>query len=184
MVKSDESAATMRGGTGGPQTDYIMDPIYVSPKCDPLTSIDWCDEGDDDGGACVTGSEPVDPAYDAVYVSGCAGLGGGGGGGAVGGQETPGEDECNPQYDPECNQPLTSSDSTMLRKAFAKHIRAASQFTDPAKAQQCAALKNEFDRLLAAGIVFRGGFEAGPNDPNGTSQHVRRLRSGFQDDAF
>jgi hypothetical protein len=77
--------------------------------------------------------------------------------------------ECNPQYDPDCNKPLTSADSTTLRSGFQKHIN--TQFTDPAKAAQCKQLKDEFDRLMASGNVYRGAYDTPPNDPH-TAVHV------------
>jgi hypothetical protein len=110
-----------------------------------------------------------DPEYAAL--SGC---GGSSGGGYTPPPPPPDPDvpgDCNPQYDPDCNQPLTATDLSTLRNAFSVHIKPATQFTDPAAAEQCRQLKAEYDRLMTTGKVFRGGFDTPDNDPH-TSVHV------------
>ena len=161
------------------------DPIIVIvPRCDPWMSLDWC-EGE--GGNCAS-SQPVIGYPDAYLgVSSCIDGGGGGGSGdgrlPGGGGTTPKPNPCpdygctpppttcNPQYDPDCNQPLTAQDTATIRTAIQRHMKPASQFTDPVAAQQCAELMNEFNRLYQAGNVFRGNSDTPPNDPL-TDQHV------------
>jgi hypothetical protein len=145
----------------------------IPPECDF-----WSDTScEDEGGDCMAFAD----AYDSSAIQGCGAGGGGampgpgpgGGGGGGGGGTTqptdPEDPQCNPQYDPDCNQPLTSADSTTLKNGFALNLN--TQFTDPAKAEQCRQMKAEFDHLMAAGNVFRGQFDTPENDPH-TAVHV------------
>lgn len=164
-------------GTGR-SSDYILDPIVVigdPNECDPWMSLSWCSGG---GGTCMSSDTVFDPEL--VTMAGCT-IGGGGGGGTGGGTggggggttqpADPDNPPCDPRYDPECNQPLSTKDKTTIATAKQRHLRPASQFTDPAKAQQCAQLSAEFDRLYSTGSVFRGGTETAEGDPL-TPTHV------------
>jgi hypothetical protein len=133
--------------------------------CDPWMELDWCQGG---GGNCMYSTpNPGDPHSTGTMGCGLGGGGGGGGGGSGGGGGyIPPPGDCNPQYDPDCNQPLTNTDLATLGNAFSVYIRPATQFTDPAKAEQCRQLKAEYDRMLASGVVFRGGYDTPPNDPH------------------
>jgi hypothetical protein len=142
------------------------------PKCDPWTSLNWC-EGDGD---CMTGTliNPHDPEVMAPSAgsTGCYY----GGGGSVPPPPTgpvpcpeyecpPPDGTCDPRYMAKCEKPLTPADSAALRTAIQRHLKPASQFTDPPKAQQCAQLMGEFDRLFAAGKVFRGASDTREGHP-------------------
>jgi hypothetical protein len=156
-------------GDAGISSSILLEPVIVR-GCDP--TITECD--DDAGwGSCASGGQgTLDPemgSTESCPGGGGSGAGGDGGsvGGGTGGDGTPSdpyEDGCNPQVDPECNQPLTSADSVALMGAFALHLRPAAQFTDASKAAQCSQMKAEFDRLMAAGDVYRGKFDTPPND--------------------
>jgi hypothetical protein len=177
---SDAPTATSAAGgtqipyaTARPSQDVLLDPVIVigQPReCDPWLDLNWCK----DGGTCMTSVRQHDRP-DEVYMSSCPGDGSGSGGGDGGGgggstQPThPADPECNPQYDPDCNQPLTPADSTTLKNGLTLHIN--TQFTDQSKAEQCRQMKAEFDRLMAAGNVFRGQFDTPENDPQ-TAVHV------------
>lgn len=170
-------------GTAGPAA-IILDPVVITvPGCDPYTDLNWC-EGE--GGNCISSGDS-DPS-EFVGLAGCGDNGGaiggdrdGGGsrGGSGGGAPKPCPDygcptepvSCDPQYDPECHQPLTTTDSATLQTAIERHRRDPSEFTDPAIAQQCSELIAEFDRLYAAGLVFRGGSDTPEGDPL-TGTHV------------
>lgn len=81
-----------------------------------------------------------------------------------------------------CEKPFTSADSASLRAAIQRHLKPASQFTDPAKAQQCAQLMSEFDRLYTAGRVFRGASdtrEGRPPEPRHKLMHRLVIRGGL-----
>jgi hypothetical protein len=156
------------------------DPIIVIVKgpeeCDKYVSLSCPGEGDD----CMYSTGEFDTTF------GCLPPGGGGPGGGGTPPSCPTWDPnypacqsgpppptggCDPRYDPGCHQPLTGPDSTTLRTAKQLHRKPASQFTDPAKAQFCAQLANEFDRLFGAGKVFRGSSVTPPNDKK-TPAHV------------
>jgi hypothetical protein len=157
----------------------VVAPGPVEPPCDPYTDLNWCDGS---GGDCMTSME----GEESYGMFGCSGGGTGGatsptcpitdpycagGSGGTGTQPSDPDDGCNPQYDPDCNQPLSSADSATLRLARQRHLRPASAFTNPAAAQQCAAMLTEFDRLYAAGLVFRGRTDTPDGDPL-TPSHV------------
>jgi hypothetical protein len=118
--------------------------------------------------SCPPGGSPIGPVGPCpTWDPTCSSLGGPGGGTP----QNPGTGDCNPLLDPNCYQPLTSADSASIATAIQRHRRPASQFTDPAKAQQCSQLMAEFDRLFRTGMVFRGGSDTPPNDPH-TEEHV------------
>jgi hypothetical protein len=85
-----------RAESAPPSRDDIirLGPVVVvgQPQCDPWTDPNWCD-GDDDGGQCMSSSDPGSAEFD--YVSSCPGTGGpgsgpgGGGGGGGGGSGGP-----------------------------------------------------------------------------------------------
>lgn len=153
----------------------VIVPGPTEPVCDPYTDANWCQ---DSGGECMQGEE-------SYSTSGCSSSGPGGGteatcpttdpactgGGGESGTPSDPDEDCNPQYDPDCNQPLSSADSATLQIAKQRHLKPASAFTDPAAAQKCAEMMAEFDRLFAAGRVFRGGADTPEGDPL-TPTHV------------
>jgi hypothetical protein len=154
-------------GTAGPSNAITLEPVIVIGKCDPYLSLDGC-EGE--GGDCMAGMGTDDP--EVGYTSGCySGDGRSGGGAPPGGGGAPAPITCDPQYDPQCNKPLTSADSATIRTAIARHQRPAAEFTDPARAQQCSQMLSEFNRLYTAGKVFRGGSDTQAGDPL-TDTHV------------
>jgi hypothetical protein len=87
-----------------------------------------------------------------VYVSGCTGPGGGGSPGD--GSTDP---SCNPRTDPNCEQPLTSADSSAITTALAGYLRPASEIPDTTARRQCADMLRQFNTSNSTGNVFRGG---------------------------
>jgi len=154
---------------------YRIDPETVRCSDEEPIWDDECDPYHYDCGAddCIESTGGGD--VESTSMQGCPPPAGGGSTGGPtpgpGGPGTGGDDgtECNPQYDPDCNQPLTPADSATLRTGFQRHINTV--FTDPAKAAQCTQLKNEFDRLMTSGSVYRGEFDTPANDPH-TAVHV------------
>jgi hypothetical protein len=73
----------------GPSSAYLLEPLIVKGKCDPIMSIDWCggDPGDVD---CMTSVA----SSDSDYTSGCY-TGGGGGGPAGPSCTLPGDSDCD-----------------------------------------------------------------------------------------
>lgn len=150
------------------QLAYVCcDPVIVIvPRCDPYMELDWCK---DDGGGCISSRPGTgDPEADAG-LAGCGESGGSGGSTLPGGGGSPAapnpcpdygcpppDEPCDPRYDAKCNRPFTSADSATLRLAIRRHVKPASQFADSAQARQCGQLIGEFNRLYAAGRVFRG----------------------------
>lgn len=93
-----------------------------------------------------------------VYTSGCIGGGGGPGGGGGGGEEEPSDPvNCDPQVDPDCEKPLTSTDQTAISNALASYVRPAAEIQDTTARRQCQEMMNQFNSALAGGTVFRGG---------------------------
>lgn len=165
---------TIAIGDAGISRGLGLEPVIVR-GCDPTIT-----ECDDDGGgdSCLSGGQgtsgPEVGSTNSCPGDGDTGAGGDGGGSGSGTPTQPSDPydgECNPQYDPDCNQPLTAADSAALKNGFTVHLRPASQFTDPAKAEQCRQMKGEFDRLMVTGSVYRGKFDTPPNDAQ-TDAHV------------
>lgn len=104
------------------------------------------DGGDDPGdGQCMTSY-----ADHGATVQGCDG----GGGDPY---DPPPSEECDPRIDPDCEQPLTSADSTTLATALANYVRPASAIADTTARRQCQEMLTQFNASYAAGNVFRGG---------------------------
>jgi hypothetical protein len=82
---------------------------------------------------------------------------GGGGTGTTPSDPPPDDSECNPRTDPDCEQPLTSADSTALQIALRDYVRPAAEIADTTARRQCAEMLNQFNSSYAAGNVFRGG---------------------------
>lgn len=156
----------VRAGNAGASTNLMLDPITVigtpqEPTCDPYTDPNWC-QGDDGGDQCMTSTDPGTSDPELVYVSSCTGTTGPGGGGDPGGS-TPSPDDgddsttCDPRTDPDCEQPLTTTDSTTITNALAGYVRPSAEIPDSTARALCEDMLREFNRSFAAGAVLRGG---------------------------
>ncbi len=182
----------------GPSSTFILEPLIVVGKCDPIMSIDWCGGSNPGGGDCMTSR--ADSGLQ--YTSGCGG--GGGGGGGDGGTPSPippggggggsicdplvdpacGDGStCDPLVDPACYKPLTRVDSATIAAAFARYLRDPASIADPTARQGCETMTSAFNTLYANGRVHRGGSTTTPGDggvvphtgawdPNAQKMHV------------
>lgn len=75
-------------GAAGPSNAYILEPVIVKGKCDPIMSIDWCGGSAPGDGECMTDAGDSDLQFTSGCYSGGGGSptgpGGGGGGGGTG----------------------------------------------------------------------------------------------------
>lgn len=148
----------------------------------PVQQPIWCDPyhyecGDDD---CVTSAGGG--GTEGTTVQGCNGGGGDdggddgdgdGGGGGSGGPGSPPPPpcpdygcppRCDPAIDPDCEQPLTSADSSAIRTALRDYLHPDSAIADSTARRQCGEMRRQFEAALAAGNVFRGGSNSTGDD--------------------
>lgn len=95
-----------------------------------------------------------------MYVSACPGGATGGSGSRGGGTPPPddgGPPTCDPRTDPECEQPLSSTDQRTIDEALAMYIRPASEIPDTTARRQCEEMLQQFNVSYRAGTVFRAG---------------------------
>ena len=93
-----------------------------------------------------------------VYVSGCTG-GTPGGGGTPGDGST--DPSCDPQIDPDCEQPLTRADQRTINDALAMYIRPAWEIPDTTARRLCEDMLRQFNASFVGGAVFQGGSATG-----------------------
>jgi len=119
-------------------------------------------------------SAPIDDGYDPNLPpsggsTGTTTGGDGGGGGSTTGTTTPPPDStstCDPYYDPNCEQPLTKTDSTTILAALTNFVRADSTIADTVTRRRCREMHDQFMRSFNSGMVFRGA-----SDTPGDSAH-------------
>jgi hypothetical protein len=137
----------------------VLPPISSDPGdgvCDP--TVTECDDG---GGDCLSDA-PGTSDPDMGYISSC-----GGGGTGPGGDGDDGRD-CDPYIHPDCEKPLTATDTATIWAALRNNLRPQAQFTDTTAARACAQMETWFRNAVTGGDVFRGGFDSdSTNDPNG-----------------
>jgi hypothetical protein len=149
----------------------VLPPMSSDPgdgACDP--TVTECDDG---GGDCLSDA-PGTFDLEMGYTSSCGGggtaTGPGGDGGGPGADGGDGEDgsDCDPYIHPDCEKPLTATDTTTILTALRNHLRPQAQFTDTTAARACAQMEIWFRNAMGSGDVFRGGFDSdSTNDPNG-----------------
>lgn len=82
------------------------------------------------------------------------------GDGNGGGGYTPSSDSstvCDPQTDPNCEKPLTSTDSITILKAIRDYVRPDTAIADTTKRRKCKEMLDAFRTTFAKNDVFRGG---------------------------
>ncbi|HET7229806.1 MAG TPA: hypothetical protein VFJ16_07385 [Longimicrobium sp.] len=73
---------------------------------------------------------------------------------------------CDPVNDPNCEQPLTSADSTTILAAIRDYVRPDTAIADTAHRRKCKQMRDQFMQSFNAKTVFRGG-----SDLTGTASH-------------
>jgi hypothetical protein len=109
---------------------------------------------------CWDEPNPPPPEPEPCYHShGC----GGGGGGTP---PPPDDDpvECDPAFDPECEQPLKPADLEAIANATATFWKPLSQIPDQRAREACDQMAKSFNERLAAGAVFRGNTDTAPGE--------------------
>lgn len=180
------SSAPDVAGAGPLQTGGCTWLADGSVSCPPIQPIwDDCDPyhfdcGEDD---CITSTGGAESAT----IQSCGGGGGGtgagsgddeSGGGSGGGTGTPGSPlcpdygctpPCDPAIHPNCEKPLTTSDTATINLVLREFLRPATAFTDSTARKDCVQMETWFRDALAAGAVFRGAFDSdATNDPYGS----------------
>jgi hypothetical protein len=88
------------------------------------------------------------------------GASGGGGGGGTGDNSQPPDSTqttCDPRNDPDCEQPLTSTDSTTILNAINNFVRSDAEIADTVTRRRCREMRDRFLASFNSGMVFRGG---------------------------
>ncbi|HSU14818.1 hypothetical protein [Longimicrobium sp.] len=107
------------------------------PNCKPAPTTSG-----DAGVAPTPGSDPAAPAS-------------GGGGTSPPPDST--KTTCDPTTDPNCEQPLTKTDSTTILNAIRNFVRADTAIADTATRRKCRDMREQFLRSFNSGYVYRGG---------------------------
>lgn len=71
---------------------------------------------------------------------------------------------CDPQTDPTCNQPLTTTDSANIIKAFRDFVKDPQTIADTLVRRECQEMIDKFNQMAAEGRVYRGGSNTRPED--------------------
>lgn len=114
--------------------------------------------------------QPYDPYSKDPCWSNCAGGASQGTNDGNGYGWDPGTPSCDPQYDPNCYQPLNEADKKLLGETINARLRPISEFTDPAARQTCELLFTEWQSRYTGGKVFRGGTQTVAGD-QGVGEH-------------
>lgn len=64
---------------------------------------------------------------------------------------------CDPRWDPDCEQPLSSTDQRTINDALAVYIRPTTEIADTAARRLCEDMLRQFNASYTGGTVFRGG---------------------------
>ena len=139
-----------RGGPSGPSfvDSFELETVAVT-TCQYGGEYPNCKPKPPESGGTTPSTSPATGGSD----------GGGGGGGTGDNPEPPDstQNTCDPRNDPNCERPLTSTDSTTILNAINNFVRSDAEIADTTTRRLCGEMRNQFLQSFNSGLVFRGG---------------------------